>query len=218
MRKIIFTTVTSLFLPFTLQGSEAKEPEKTSIEDSKKCPFTEKQKNEFASDIVKFYFKKNIKDYNRLGDEKTSLGVSALASTMDKSIFNEINLNLDDFIINSMPMYFISGKKCTESMYTGLVPLIKKAMEIVCSCNLVSNIAPKYLDKETYYALIDISGSLFFVNYLHAKGVELLPFYLKTLNSFDDSKDRLAFDRMFKIVASAVNPRFLYLNYYKENL
>ena len=208
MRKIIFITVTSLFLPFTLQGSESDEPGKTSVEDSKKCPFTEKQKNEFASDIVKFYFKKNIKDYDRLGDEKRRSDVSALALTMDKSIFNEINLNLDDFIIKHMPMYNIFGKKCTESIYTGLVDLIKEAVCKVRSCYFVSKVASKYFDKETYNALIHISGSLFFVNYLHAKGVHLLPFYVKTLSSFDDSKDQLSFKRMFKIVAPAVDRKF----------
>ena len=208
MRKIIFITVTSLFLPFTLQGSEANEPEKTSVKDSKKSPYTEEQKNQFASDIVISYIKKNIKDYNRLGDKKRGQNVSAIAWTLDKSCFDTINLKLDDFIINLMPMYNILGKKCTESIYRGLVPLIKNATQEVQSCNLVSNIVPKYFDEETYNALMDISGSLFFVNYLHVKGVKLLPFYQETFKSFDDSKDRLSFKRMFKIVGPAVDPKF----------
>ena len=208
MRKIIFITVTSLFLPFTLQGSESDEPGKTSVEDSKKCPFTEKQKNEFASDIAISYIKKNIKDYNRLDNKKTRLDVSAIAWTIDKSIFNKINSSLDDFIINLMPVYTIFKKKCTESIYRGVVPLIKNATQEVQSCNLVSTIAPKYFGEETYNTLMDISGSLFFVNYLHVKGVALLPFYLKTLSSLNDSEDRLSFNRIFKIVAPAVDPKF----------
>ena len=208
MRKIIFITVTSLFLPFTLQGSESGELKKISLED-KKCPYTEKQKNEFASDIVNFYFQKNIKNYNRLSDQKMSLDVSALALTLDKSIFNKCNFKLDDFIMIFMPFYTLFGKKCTSLIYyRGLVTIIKEAVQKVMTCDLIFDLTNKYFDEETYYALIDISAGLFFVNYLHAKGVELLPFYQKTISSFDDIEDQLSFHRMFKIVGPAVNPKF----------